>query len=241
MENTDHTRRRVLAAGAALAASVTGARAETVVGALPWEPGAPSAPRPLDTSRWHFFTTEEREMVEAMVDRLIPPDPQTPGGKDAGCAVYIDGQLAGDFGSAAGLYMTGPFEKGLPQQGPQGQPTPAELYRTALKSLDLYCRGRFAGEGFAVLAAADQDMVLIGLERGTIALAGTDGKEFFELLLQNTMEGFFADPLYGGNRDMVGWKMIGFPGARYDYRAYVAQHNRALDLEPVAIFSRPLP
>ena len=51
---------------------------------------------------------------------------------------------------------------------------------------------------------------------------------FFELLLKNTQEGFFADPIYGGNRDMVGWKMIGFPGARYDYRDWVERHNRTL-------------
>jgi gluconate 2-dehydrogenase gamma chain len=71
-----------------------------------------------------------------------------------------------------------------------------------------------------------------------VALDGVNGKRFFDLLLQNTMEGFFADPLYGGNRNMVGWKMIGFPGAHYDYRDYVEQHNRKLELEPISILSR---
>ena len=54
------------------------------------------------------------------------------------------------------------------------------------------------------------------------------GAEFFALLLQNTQEGFFADPIYGGNRDMAGWKLVGFPGARYDYRDWVERHNEAL-------------
>jgi gluconate 2-dehydrogenase gamma chain len=232
------SRRQVLAAGAALAASASSTRAETITGMMPWAPGAVSPPKPIDTSVLHFFTPQEATAVEALVDRLIPPDPQTPGGKDAGCAAFIDGQLAGPYGSASGLYMEGPFQKGTPQQGPQEAATPAQLYRAALKSLEAYCRGKFSGKDFALLAAADQDTVLLGLEHGTIPFQGVDGKRFFELLLQNTMEGFFSDPLYGGNRNMVGWKMIGFPGARYDYRAYVEQHNRTLDLPPISILSK---
>jgi gluconate 2-dehydrogenase gamma chain len=56
--------------------------------------------------------------------------------------------------------------------------------------------------------------------------------------MQNTVEGFFSDPLYGGNKDMAGWKLIGFPGARYDYRPYVSRHGEKLDLEPVGIMGR---
>jgi gluconate 2-dehydrogenase gamma chain len=237
-ERSGQSRRQVLVAGAVLAATVSSVRAETVAGMLPWTPGAVSPPHAVDTSAWHFFTAEETSAVEALVDCLIPPDPQTPGGKDAGCAAFIDGQLAGPYGSAAGLYMEGPFQKGTPQQGPQDPATPAELYRAALKSLNDYCRTHFSGKTFASLAAADQSNVLSGLEGGTIALDGASGKQFFELLLQNTMEGFFSDPLYGGNRNMVGWKMIGFPGARYDYRAYVDQHNQKLELTPISILSR---
>ena len=232
------TRREVLVAGAALAASATSVRAETVAGALPWQPGAASPPKPIDTSTWHFFAPDEAKAVEALVDRLIPPDPQTPGGKDAGCAAFIDGQLAGPYGSAQGLYMVGPFQAGTPQQGPQGQATPAELYRAALKAIDDYCHNNFQGQGFAALAATDQDALLSGIDSGGIVLDGVNAKLFFELLLQNTMEGFFSDPLYGGNRDMVGWKMIGFPGSRYDYRAYVEKHNQDLGLTPVSILSK---
>jgi gluconate 2-dehydrogenase gamma chain len=232
------SRREVLVAGAALAAVGTSVRAETVTGKLPWAPGASGAPHALDTSLWHFFSPEEAAAVEALVDRLIPPDPQTPGGKDAGCAAFIDGQLAGPFGSAEGLYMEGPFAAGTPQQGLQGQATPKEIYRAALKALDAYSRAHFADKAFAALSTADQDSVISGLEHGTVALEGADGRHFFDLLLQNTMEGFFADPLYGGNRDMVGWKMVGFPGARYDYRDYVEQHNRKIDLPPISILSR---
>ncbi len=66
-------------------------------------------------------------------------------------------------------------------------------------------------------------------------LENSSGKAFFEMLLKNTQEGFFADPVHGGNRDMVGWKMIGFPGARYDYRDWVQRHNERYPLPPVSI------
>jgi gluconate 2-dehydrogenase gamma chain len=235
------TRRALLQGAAALAgtaAPVIGASAETVAGSLPWRPGAVDPPQKIDTSTWHFFTPEEAAAVEAMVDRLIPPDPKTPGGKDAGCAAFIDGQLAGPFGAAEGLYMEGPFHPGTPTQGAQGSLTPAQLYRAALRSLDAYCHTHLGAKGFAQLDAGQQDGILQGLESGKLTLDAAPAKLFFETLLQNTMEGFFADPLYGGNRDMAGWKMIGFPGARYDYRAYVDQHNKALGLEPVSILSR---
>jgi gluconate 2-dehydrogenase gamma chain len=76
------------------------------------------------------------------------------------------------------------------------------------------------------------------MEKGPIQLEGANAKGFFEMLLSNTREGFFADPVYGGNRDMVGWKMIGFPGARYDYRDWVEKHNQPYPLPPVAIGGR---
>jgi gluconate 2-dehydrogenase gamma chain len=59
------------------------------------------------------------------------------------------------------------------------------------------------------------------------------------MLLKDVQEGFFADPLYGGNRDMAGWRMIGYPGAHYDYRDWVERHNEAVPLPTVSIFSHP--
>jgi gluconate 2-dehydrogenase gamma chain len=170
---------------------------------------------------------------------LIPPDPQTPGGKDAGCAVFIDRQLAGPYGTAEGLYMRGPFADGTPQQGDQSPLSPAARYRQALAALDKYCRATYAGKSFTQIPDNEKDKLLSGLEKGQVHLEGTNGRAFFELLLQNTREGFFADPVYGGNRDMVGWKMIGYPGARYDYRDWVERHNERYPLPPVGISGRP--
>ena len=67
----------------------------------------------------------------------------------------------------------------------------------------------------------------------------TNAKAFFALLLQNTLEGYFADPIYGGNRDMAAWRMIGFPGAHYDFRPYVSRFGEPYALPPVGISGRP--
>jgi len=185
-----------------------------------------------------FFSSDEASLVEAAVDRLIPPDERNTGGKDAGCAVFIDRQLAGPYGSAKGLYMKPPFMPGVATQGYQRPDAPAARYRAGLKALTDYVKANFAGKAFSELAAADQDKMLTGLEKGTVELKGVSSTEFFALLLENTMEGFFSDPIYGGNRDMVGWKLIGFPGARYDYRDWVERHNEPYPLPPVSIMGR---
>lgn len=233
-------RRELLTTTAAsLLLSITPARALTVKGSLPWKPDAGAPPTPVRPGAWVYFTQEEGAAIEALVDRLIPPDPQTPGGKDAGCAVFIDRQLAGPYGSSQGLYMRPPFADGTPEQGNQSPLTPAARYRDALAALDKYCRATYSGKPFVLLPDDEKDKVLAGLEKGQVQLESANGRAFFELLLQNTQEGFFADPLYGGNRDMVGWKMIGFPGARYDYRDWVERHNERYPLPPVGIVGRP--
>lgn len=237
-------RRRDLLTGTALAlVGETAARAGIIAGHLPWQPYAGSPPEPVQPGPWRFLTAEEVLTLEALADRIIPPDPETPGGKDAGCVVFLDGQLAGPYGRAEGLYERGPFRHGSEQQGDQSALTPAQTYRAALAALDEYCReGRGAGtqrgKRFAELAPEQQDEILHGLEGGAVQLSGADGRQFFKMLLKDVQEGFFADPIYGGNRDMCAWKMIGFPGARYDYRDWVSRHNERFPLPPVGIGGR---
>ncbi len=185
-----------------------------------------------------FFTPAEAATIEAAADRLIPPDETTAGGKDAGCAVYLDRQLAGPYGSRRGLYVSPPFLKGQKNQGPQDQDGPAAIYRKALAALDAHVR-QHKGDIFAKLSLNDQDEILKGLERGDVKLEGVDGQSFFETLLKTIQEGFFADPIYGGNRDMCAWKMIGFPGARYDYRDWIGRHNERFPPGPVSIMGAP--
>ena len=230
--------RRVLMAGTAALVGLGRAEARTVAGALPWTPDAADPPSvDLRAGVWLFFTPEEGALVEAIVDRLIPADALSPGGKECGCAVYLDRQLAGGYGRADGLYMRPPFHEGLPTQGPQSALTPAERYRKGLGALAAHVAGAAAGKGFGQLPAEQQDALLTALEKGE--LDGASGKMFFELLWMDVKQGFFADPVYGGNRGMAAWRMIGFPGARYDYRDWVSRHDEAYPLPPVGIRGRP--
>jgi gluconate 2-dehydrogenase gamma chain len=231
-------RRELLSSTALLIGSGVIARAGTIAGRLPWRPGAGSPPEPIPTGAWIFFTDAEGAAVEALADRIIPPDSDTPGGKDAGCAVFIDRQLAGPYGRREGLYVRPPFLKGLKVQGPQDPAGPAQQYRAGLAALDRHCRAAYGGKGFAQLSDADKDATLSGLEKSTVKLDGADGEAFFELVLKDVQQGFFADPIYGGNRDMVAWRMIGYPGARYDYRDWVGRHNERFPLPPVSITGR---
>src|SRR5580704_15579142 len=144
-------RELMLTTATTLLFSTNSVLAGVVQGSLPWEQNAGAPPTEVRPGPWTYFTAEEGAAVEALVDRLIPPDPQTPGGKDAGCAVFIDRQLAGPFGRRAGLYLSPPFIKGTPQQGNQSPLTPAVGYRQALAALDQYCHDTFGGAPFASL------------------------------------------------------------------------------------------
>jgi gluconate 2-dehydrogenase gamma chain len=133
--------------------------------------------------------------------------------------------------------MQGPWNKGAEQQGYQLKLTPAQLYRAAIKDIDEYCRRTFS-KSFAELAAADQDKVLHGLEDAKIELANAPAKEFFTMLWENTGEGFFADPIYGGNRDFTGWKLIGYPGPRYNYVNEIEQYGKRYAMPTVGLAGR---
>jgi gluconate 2-dehydrogenase gamma chain len=231
-------RRDFLTSTALLIGGHIAARAGTIEGELPWQPNAGTPPQPVRPGPWVYFNAHEAAAVEAIADRIIPPDPATPGGKDAGCAVFIDRQLAGPYGRQEGLYVRPPFLKGTKQQGPQSEAGPAQHYRSALAALDSYCRSARGGKAFADLPDAQKDEVLAGLENGSITLEDVDGKAFFAQVLKDVQQGFFADPLYGGNKDMVAWRMIGYPGARYDYRDWVGRHNERIPLPPVGITGR---
>ena len=189
---------------------------------------------------WVFFTAEEGAAIEAIVAHLIPADDLSPSGKDAGCAVFIDRQLAGPYGRAEGVYMQGPHPANpLPTQGFQSPFTPAQSYRRGLAGLAAHVAGAFGGRRLPQLTPEEMERLLTALDKGEVRTPEFNGKAVFEMIYANTMEGFFADPVYGGNRDMAGWRMIGFPGARYDYRDVIARPNTRYALPPVGLLGRP--
>jgi gluconate 2-dehydrogenase gamma chain len=243
MDRQGVTRRLALRLGlmASAAAALLPRRslADTLKQRLPWVAGTADRPDGVDTRPFYlFFTADEAAFVEAASSRLIPDDSTGPGAKEAGVPRFIDRQLAGPYGAGDHFYLASPMPKGTPTQGWQ-MGAPATVYRDAIVQVNRWAADAY-GKAFAALDADRQDEALKALESGEAKLkGGVDGKAFFTLLLQNVTEGYFADPIYGGNRDMGAWRMIGFPGARYDYRAFVARHNEPYPLPSVALKGRP--
>jgi gluconate 2-dehydrogenase gamma chain len=178
-----------------------------------------------------FFNTEEAAFVEAAVARLIPKDDQWAGALEAGAPNYMDKQLAGAWGAGERLYRNGPWQPGTPTQGYQLSFTPAELFRSAIGAINK----ELAQRPFAKMSPDEQDDYLKSLEAGGKDLGGVPSEVFFAHLRQCTLEGFFSDPVYGGNRDMVSWRMIGFPGAYASYYDLVDQHGIKIDRQPMSL------
>lgn len=172
-----------------------------------------------------FFNSDEAAFIVAAARRLLPADDLGPGAAEAGVPTFIDLQLAGAFGRAERWYMAGPWPHGSDEQGYQLRSTPAQLYRTAIADIDTHC-GKVFRKPFVGLTEAEQDAVLHGLEDGSVKLEHVPAQTFFAMLWQNTQEGFLADPIYGGNRGFAGWKLIGFPGPRYNYLEEITQYGQ---------------
>ena len=219
-----------------------GAPPATYRGAVPWQEGAADSPPGVtDADRgFVFFTPVEVAFITAAVARLIPNDEIGPGAVEANVPFFLDHQLAGPYGRGDHYFLGGPWPKGTAQQGYQSRFSPAQLYRAAIASIDRHVGANFNGATFAKLGPDDQDKLLKSMESGDLQLGdGVDSKSFFTMLLQNTKEGYFSDPIYGGNKDMGAWKMIGFPGARYDYKEWVTRHGESFPNPPVGLKGRP--
>jgi gluconate 2-dehydrogenase gamma chain len=162
--------------------------------------GHVTRPRALDAPM--FLNDAEAATLGAIVDRIIPPDEHGAGAGEAGVVVYIDRLLAG-------------FRQDLQL-----------AYRIGLRDLDGLCSERF-GARFAELGDPQQDDVLRALlggelggalPTGAIDARGSDDlRRLAAVIREHTIEGFFCDPIYGGNRDTAGWRLVGFPGAHWGY------------------------
>ncbi|ALM54026.1 gluconate 2-dehydrogenase subunit 3 family protein [Halomonas huangheensis] len=182
-----------------------------------------------------FFDDDEWHFILAACDRLIPSEGEGPGALETNVPVFIDRQMEGKFGHAADWYMQGPFdEHASPLFGYQSSLLPRDVYRRGIAATRAWCQQQHDAD-FAALDEETRDQVLSLLEKGDIQFDDVSSRQFFSFLLQNTREGYFADPIHGGNKHMAAWKFIGFPGARASYLEWVDQHNKAYPLGPVSL------
>ncbi len=152
-----------------------------------------------------FFTAEEARVIQAACARIIPSDESGPGATEAGVVIYIDRQLAGPYGRDEYRYTKGPWVEAVAEHGYQGKENPQQVYRGGIQKLG----------DFAAFSPAQQDQVLERIEK----------TRFFELLRTHTLEGMFCDPLHGGNIDLVGWQLVGFPGPVMGYKNELEKYH----------------
>ncbi|CAM5206096.1 hypothetical protein CDEN61S_00252 [Castellaniella denitrificans] len=207
----------------------------TAVGALPLRiHAAQPAAVPLDQYKPEYLEAPEWAFIMAATARLIPAGGDGPSAHDARVPVFIDRQLAGKYGAATDWYMEGPHDPAAdPNLGYQTPLNPAQIYRQGIEAVNAWCTANH-GKLFAELAPDRQDEVLASLQKGAVKLPA-ELRDFFTLLLGNTKEGYFADPMYGGNHRMLAWSYIGFPGARASFKEWADQYDKAYPLGPVSI------
>ncbi len=187
----------------------------------------------LDDKPFYFLTRDEARFLASFCDTLIPED-EYPSASQAGVVDFIDLQLAGPYGKGRYLYMQGPFFEGTEQQGYQVSLPPAEFIRQGIAAL-AEAEPRFAGgdDGLRLL-------VTTRLSEGSVDLgSGLPAKPLFDELWTLTNSGYFADPMYGGNKSYAGWEMVGFPGAHAYYLSFVDQHNVPYPQPPMGINHQP--
>jgi gluconate 2-dehydrogenase gamma chain len=196
---------------------------------------APAAAPPASPG-YSFLNLEEAAFVEALVDHMVPADELSPKGTDIGINVFIDRALAGAWGNGDRLYMQGPWKKGVPSQGYQVPLTPAQLYRSGIEATNAHCR-KTHGKTFERLTEQQREEVLVALSTGKLAFDnGLPASLFWTTLYQTVMQGMFADPIYGGNRNKAGWKLIGFPGVIAVHRENVEKYrDKKFPSDPVSI------
>lgn len=205
-------------------------------------PAVPPTPdRPPVPGQLRVFTVQEAQTVEAITARIMPGTPADPGAREAGVVTYIDNLLANTDGFAEPTYRQAPFAQVytgteppadaadyaviwvstalIGRYGYQAILTPREVYRIGLEALNRYADDQFGGN-FADLTEDEQDTIVEDLAQGrATGFAQVSAGQFFQVLRRHTAEGMFSDPAYGGNRELAGWRLIGFPGAQ---RAWTA-------------------
>ena len=182
--------------------------------------------------------------LSTLCECILPTGPDGPGADEAHVVEYIVGQLAGAWGNGARMYRQGPFvENADPELGWQSPMTPLETYRYGLAALELYTRCRYA-TGLAALTPAQIISVVDEWSSGRVDTFGSlDPVVFFRMVRQNVAEGLFADPAYGGNHEMIGWRWLGYPGVAAahggDYARNIDNYGSKYEVEPRSLQRKP--
>ncbi len=234
----DDTRRKFLLGAGLAGASVASGLAADVAAVAPAEaaPAAPQQPAAsTEPETYLVLNATEVAFMSAMADTIIPADELSPSGTDCGVVTYIDRQLAGAYGAGDRVYRSGPFRRGKPEQGYQLALTPREYFTAGIAAANAWSHKTF-GKDFDRLTLAEHADALKQMEEGKAKFENFAATAFFNRVLAIVMEGFFSDPMYGGNRNKVAWQMLGFPGLPALYREkFDAYYNKRYVAPPRSI------
>jgi gluconate 2-dehydrogenase gamma chain len=207
----DETRRAFLVGAALGAAAGTSLVSEARAQDHDAHTTTGAAPHSMASADGHgaFFNDDDAATITAFAERLWPAAPGTPGATEIGVLNYIDLALAGAY-----------FDM-------------QDFYRRGLAQLDAYSRST-QQKPFAQLSPAQQDDVIRALEQGkATGFAWPSAQLFFNTVRTHVMEGLFADPVYGGNKNFEGWRQISFPGGQPVFTQQDMQSREAFTRAPI--------
>ncbi|AQU78153.1 MULTISPECIES: gluconate 2-dehydrogenase subunit 3 family protein [Planococcus] len=163
-----------------------------------------------------FKSMADFEVLSQATERIFPEDDLGPGAIGLAVPYFIDNQLAGSYGENSKEYMQAPFAQGEPTQGYQSRLKRNEMFIQGIQLMQEEADSRFKTK-FVDLEGEQMDEILTAFQENEIKMRGVESQFFFRLLRQATLEGAYADPIYGGNANMDGWQMKGFPGHQLAY------------------------
>ncbi len=157
-----------------------------------------------------FFNPSEARTIDALVSVIVPSEDGSPGASEAGVTEYIDRGLAGFMRDLQGTYRNGLL---------------------ALRELT----ATMSSLPFTDSGADVQQDVVTAMDQLAVSEPDNFLGQFFRIVREHTIQGFFGDPAYGGNRNVIGWKLVGFPGAQWGYTS--EQMQPGVDARSIPIFT----
>ncbi|WP_347178002.1 gluconate 2-dehydrogenase subunit 3 family protein [Sporosarcina thermotolerans] len=139
------------------------------------------------------------------------------------------------MGTGTKEYTSGPFYPGESTQGYQGRLNRQQIFEIGLKAIQDLSVKTYDNR-FEKLSEEEQDAILTEFAEGKVELIGMKSDYFFGVLRSATLEGAYADPLYGGNANMEGWKMKNFPGHQMSFLNIIEDEFKVI--EPAALNSQ---
>ncbi|MBN6206040.1 gluconate 2-dehydrogenase subunit 3 family protein [Ralstonia pickettii] len=237
-KQTDLSRRKFIKnTGYVAGGAIGGGLLTSLIGTNIWSGDQKTAPSSLineadsyNRALMYFRRRKDFEILSAATERIFPEDENGAGAIALGVPYFIDHQLAGGFGNNEKEYTLGPFSEGTDYQGYQSPLKRHEIFMAGIQAMEKESQENY-GAAFVDLEGEQQDEILQKFQDNEIKLKHVSSAYFFDQLRTATLSGVYADPLYGGNANMDGWRMKEFPGSQMSYLQQI-ESEEFIEYEP---------